>query len=198
MSDAVLNWRRFGGYMVWLKADSAPAMDTDRPIAVLASNALQWSEFLGLLLLTPATVYHVMVVAFNTSGYSSPVRALFKTDGLGAPTLRPSPVHSLRVRSLAGGGADITWEYDELVGDAIADSFGIEITPLRGGEAIVVPDVPYSGRLGQVRISGADGVYRCRVFSKRAGQYEPAVSGVEFELDGLGPTGEVYALAAVS
>ena len=46
---------------------------------------------------------------------------------------------------------------------------------LRDGDAIVVPDVPYAGRIGQVRISGSDGVYRCKEFSKRAGLYEPAV-----------------------
>lgn len=198
MPDAILNWRRSGGYLVWLKADSAPTLTGDRPIAMLEPGVLQWSEFLDLLLLTPATVYHVMIIAYNTSGFSEPVRSAFKTDGAGAPTLRPSPAHSIRVRSIAGGIADVTWEYDELVGDAIADSFGVEITPLRDGGVIAVPDVPYSGRLGQVRVSGADGVYRCKVFSKRAGQYEPAVSGVEFELDGLGPTGMVYALAAVS
>lgn len=198
MADAVLNWRRFGGYLVWLRAIAPPQMFVDAPIARLPAEAVQWSEFIDLLFLAPNTRYHVVVAAFNRSGFSEPARAVFTTDGAGTPSLIPAPVHTLRVTPLVGGEADIRWEYDELVGDAIADSFGVEITALQGGGPIDVPDVPYAGRVGQVRIAGADGVYRCKVFSKLAGLYEPAVQSVDFVLDGLGPVGQIYGPEAIS
>lgn len=198
MPDAVLNWKRFGGYVVWLRAVAPPQISTDAPIARLTAAEIQWNEFLDLLALAPDTQHHLMVMAFNRSGYSEPVRIAFKTDGAGSPSLIPSPVHTLRVTPLVGGEADIKWEYDELVGEAIADSFGVELTALSGGGEIIVPDVPYAGRVGQVRIAGEDGVYRCKVFSKRAGLYEPAVQSVDFVLDGLGPVGQIYGPEAVS
>lgn len=198
MADAVLNWRRFGGYLVWLRAITPPQMFVDAPIARLPAEAVQWSEFLDLLFLAPNTRHHVMVVAFNLSGFSEPVRAEFMTDGDGVPSLIPTPVHTLRVTPLAGGEADIRWEYDELVGEAIADSFGVELTALIAGGEIIVPDIPYAGRVGQVRLAGVDGIYRCKVFSKRAGLYEPAVQSVEFVLDSLGPVGQIYGPEAVS
>ncbi len=198
MPDATLNWRRFGGYLVWLRAVTPPQMSTDAPIARLTADEVQWSEFLDLLVLAPDTQHHLMVMAFNRSGYSEPVRVAFKTDGAGSPSLIPSPVHTLRVTPLAGGEADVRWEYDELVGEAIADSFGVEITALQYGGPVEVPDVPYAGRVGQARIAGVDGVYRCKVFSKLAGLYEPAVQSVDFVLDGFGPFGQIYGPEAIS
>lgn len=197
MLNSVLNWRRFGGYLVWLKANTPPEPHADAPIARLAAADVYWSEFLDLLVLAPNTLHHLLLVAINRSGLSEPVRLSFKTDAGGAPSLLPRPVKSLRVTPLSGGRADVYWEYDELVGDAIADSFGVAITALHEGGPVVVPDVAYAGRVGQVRIEGVDGTYRCEVFSKRAGLWEPAVQSVDFVLDGLGPVGQIYSPEAI-
>lgn len=185
------------GYKVFLKAGSEPDVDVDAPAATLATSAVSWTEAIATLSLDPDEVYHLALLAFNDLGASPAIRTVFRTDGAGAPLMRPSPVTNLRVHRLPGGEADITFDYAELAGGPMADSFGFEIASLDGGDPIEVDDLPVGGLHYRTRISGADGRYRCKVFSQLSGDYEPAVSGVDFTLDSTAPVGSVSEFAVI-
>lgn len=185
------------GYKVYLKAAGEPDIEVDAPAATLASSAVSWTEAIGAMALDPSEVYHVALHAFNDTGNSPVIRATFRTDENGDPLVPPSPVTDLRVRSLGGGEAEITFDYAELLGGPPADSFELEIVSLDGGDPIEVGDLPIGGPSYRVRVSGDDGRYRVKVYSKLSGVFEPAVSGVDFVLDAAAPDGVVYAFEVV-
>lgn len=185
-----------GGYEVYLTEGRTADPGVDTPVDVLPKTEAQLA--ISTAGLNANSLYRVTVFAFNATGRSTPAFADFKTDGTGGAVFIPSIVTNLRVTPLAGGQARATWEYDEQVADHFADTFSISVTPLEGQAPVVVADVPFASivRSYATTFGGADGLYIVKVFSKRAGAYQAAVSGVYVRLDGTPPTTGIDGLEA--
>lgn len=184
------------GYEIYLTEGRTAEPGVDVPVATLANTETQLA--ISTAGLNANALYRVTVVAFTTVGRSTPAFADFKTDGTGGAVFIPSLVTNLRVTPLVGGQARVSWDYDEQVSDHFADTFSISVTPLEGQAPVVVADVPFVSPLRSysTTFAGADGLYIVKVFSKRAGAYQAAVSGVYVRLDGTPPTTGISGLEA--
>lgn len=184
------------GYEIYISKDRA-YQEGDVAIALVPGMENSFQTAVAGLGLLPASVYFASVIAVTSSGRSEPVSARFVTDGAGTPELRPSLVGNLSVVAGAGGTAVVRWTYDEPSGIGRADTFSIVVESLTGGAPIAVADVAAgTSREYQISLSGPDGDFRVKVFSKRWGLYEPAVTGMDVRLDGTPPVGDVPAMTA--
>jgi len=197
-----LNPQRLGGYDIFAKAGSAAVPGVDLPVARVASGANSATLAEPDLDLEPDSTCHVGVWPFNQSGHAEVGAELtFPVDGDGHPMQVPRPVTGLSARAVVGGLIEVRWHYDEPAGIAIAEDFSVGMDWLSPWPELIpeIPSIPHTPpkRDYVVRLeSFPEGLWRVRVWARKAGKSIADVTGVVVRTDSTAPAQAVAGLSA--
>jgi Concanavalin A-like lectin/glucanases superfamily len=183
-----------GGYHIYSKMTTAPEIGVDVPVLRLATDAVSAAIAEALLGLTANGVAHLGVSAFGLGGVQKDAdgayvvsRWSFPTDSDAHPLSVPSPVVLDAATAMANGVVQVRFHYDELLAPILAkaDRFRVEFEPVDGQTPPAAAYVPATNSRDYIYRSGAlaDGGWRVRVYSERAGLWNTDVQSLDVTSD---------------